>query len=266
MGKIIACINEKGGVAKTTTVKNLSIGLARKGKKVLAVDLDPSANLTMSLGMDVPQEGEGEICHILDRMIECEDVPAGYGIQPQEEGIDIITSSSHLHSVESRLETAMQREVMLRNYLYPMKEKYDYIILDCPAGLGIFAVNALFAADALIIPLSPQFLSVGAVQNLFKMVSMVRKMNGTNRKPEVLGILFTMVRTSTCNDKKIMEEIRSSYGIRVFRTYITLAAKIPESDLARKSIFAHAKNSSAAMIFNDLVEEVMSLEDGELEH
>lgn len=263
MGKIIACVNEKGGVAKTTTVKNLSVGLAGKGKRVLAVDLDPSANLTKALGMEIPNDGEGEICHIFDKMIECEEIPAGYGILPQEEGIDAITSSSHLHAVESRLETAMQREVMLRNYLNPLKGEYDYIFLDCPAGLGIFVVNALFSADALIIPLPAQFLAVEAVQNLFRMVSMVRKMNGTNRKPEILGILFTMVRTSTCNDKRIMEEIRSSYGsgVRIFQTYITLAAKIPESDLARKSIFAHANSSSAAMIYNDLVEEVLSLED-----
>ena len=260
MGKIIACVNEKGGVAKTTTIKNVSIGLAKLGKKVLVVDLDPSANLTKILGK-APAEGEGTICGIFAKAMECADIPEGYGISHQEEGIDVITSSNELHIYETQLVSAFQREILLRNYLYPIKDKYDYIFLDCPAGLGIFVTNALFCADALIIPLQPHYSAVEAMQNLFQLISRVRKMNGTNVKPEILGVLFSMVRTNTNNDKNIMDNLRTSYAgkVRVFNTYIPQAAKVPESDLARKSIYSYAPNSSASMIFTDLVNEIMEI-------
>jgi chromosome partitioning protein len=261
MGKIIACVNEKGGVAKTTTIKNVSIGLANQGKKVLAVDLDPSANLTKILGL-VPENGVGAICEIFEKSIKCEDIPKGLGIVRQQEGIDVITSSNNLHAYETQLVSAMQREIVLRNYLFPLKDDYDYILVDCPAGLGIFVTNALFSADSLIIPLQPHYSAVEAMQNLFKLIAMVRKMNGTNVKPEVLGVLFTLVRTNTNNDRNIMDELRKSYSghVRVFDTYIPLAAKIPDSDLARKSIYSHAQNSSAAMIYTDLVNEILRIE------
>ena len=261
MGKIIAGLNEKGGVAKTNTIKNLSIGLARKGKKVLVVDIDPSANLTKALGVVVPNGEVGAICNILEKVMECEDIPKGYGIVHQDEGIDVISSSDYLHTVESKIMISMQREIVLRKYIYDYKDDYDYIFLDCPAGIGIFSTNALFCADSVIIPMAPQYLSVESVQNIFKMIAQVRKMNGTNKKPEVLGAVFTMVRNIN-NDRKIMEEVRLSYGkgVPLFNTYIPLAAKISEADTARKSIYAHAKNSSSAMVYEDLVEEFLLLD------
>lgn len=261
MGKVIACVNEKGGVAKTTTIKNLSIGLVREGKKVLAIDLDPSANLTKCLGL-TPEDETGAICEIIGKTIECEDVPEGYGITTHEEGVDVITSSIYLHTYESKLNAAFQREIVLRRYIATIKDNYDYIFLDCPAGLGIFVTNALFCADSLIVPVQPQFLAVEAMQNLFVDVHKVRKLNGTKRKPEIMGVLFAMVRTNTNNDKNVMENLKSTYskGVRFFDTYIPLAAKIPESDLARTSIYKHAENSTAAMIYKDLVREFLQLE------
>lgn len=263
MGKVIACVNEKGGVAKTTTIKNLSIGLAMEGKKILAVDLDPSANLTKCLGLD-PEDETGAIYEIIGKMIECEELEEGYGITKHSEGIDVITSSLFLHQYESRLNAAFQREIVLRRYINTVKDNYDYIFLDCPAGLGIFVTNALFCADALIVPLQPQFLSVEAMQNLFVNVAKVRKLNGTNRKPEIMGLLFAMVRTNTNNDTKIMKELRENYGRSVpfFETYIPLAAKIPESDLARMSVFRYSGKSTAANVYKNLVMEFLKLEKG----
>lgn len=258
MGKIIACVNEKGGVAKTTTIKNVSIGLAMRGKKVLVIDLDPSANLTKALGLTADSE-TGSICEILEKSINFEEILEGFGIVHQEEGIDVITSSKELHVYESKLASAQMREIVLRRYVSSIREKYDYIFLDCPAGLGIFVTNALYCADSLIIPLQPQFLAVEAMQNLFGNIAIVRKLNGTNTKPEVLGALFTMVRTNTKNDMNIIQELRKNYssGVPFFKTYIPLVAKIPESDLARKSIYRHAEKSNAAMIYNDLVDEIL---------
>lgn len=264
MGKIIACVNEKGGVAKTTTMKNLSIGIASKGKKVLVIDLDPSANFTKCLGLD-SDAAEGTICEIIGRTIDCEDIPKDFGIVHSEENIDVITSSNALHFYETKLAQAYQREVVLRRYLTPIKDNYDYIFLDCPAGLGIFVDNALFAADSIIIPTEANFLDIEAMQNLFAKIAMVRKLNGTGRKPEIMGIVFTSVRLSTNNNKHIMENLRDNYKgkINIFNSYISLNSKIPESDLARQSIFKYAKNCTAALNYMDLVNEFLRMEDAE---
>ena len=178
MSKVIACVNEKGGVAKTTTVKNLAIGLAGKGKKVLVIDLDPSKNLTTSLGLFL-QNNEPTIMDILRAEKDCEDIPEDYAIMHQEEGIDVICSTTELHAFENELMYAMQREITLRKYVLTVKDKYDYVFIDCPAGLGIYVTNALFCADEVLIPVQPQFLGAGAMQNLFGYLNQIRKLNGT---------------------------------------------------------------------------------------
>lgn len=262
MGKIIACVNEKGGVAKTTTIKNVSIGLAMSEKKVLVIDVDPSMNFTSSLAIEA-NEQTGSICEIIDKTIDMAEIPEDYGIQHHIEGIDVIACSERMHDIENKLGSAMQREVVLRRYLMTIKDKYDYIFLDCPAGLGIFTVNALFAADELIIPMQPHILSIEAIQNLFKKIFQVRQLNGTGTKPEVLGGLFTMVRTSTNNDKKLMAQLREMYGqyMNFFNTTIPLTSKLPESDIAKSSVYVYAPNSAASMVYADLVYEILQIEE-----
>lgn len=262
MGKIIACVNEKGGVAKTTTIKNVSVGLAKHGKRVLVIDLDPSMNLTKCMGMgerNATIKQDITICDILDKSIEYEDVPDGYGIYHQEEGVDIIISSDKLRAYEDKVFMAPQREIVLRRYVETIKEKYDYIFIDCLAGLGIFVLNALFCADSVIIPLAPQFLSVEAMQNLYEKIALIRKQNGTRTKPEVLGTVFTMVRTNTNNDKSIIDMCKSSYakGANFFHTYIPDLVAYSESDIDGHSIFGYQPKSPAAMIYGELVDEVL---------
>lgn len=263
MGKIIACINEKGGVAKTTTIKNLSIGLAGIGKKVLAIDLDPSSNLTTSLGVS-PDGLDHTILDVLKLSKDCEDIPEGYAVFHQEEGIDVIGSTERLHDFENELVCVMQREIVLRRYLMKIKDLYDYIFIDCPAGLGIYVTNALFSADAVIIPVQPQFLGAGAMQNLFSCINKVRKLNGTGTKPEILGILFTMVRINTNNDKGLMDYFREVYDkkIRIFDTYIPNSVRFSESDGEGQSIFKFAPKTGAAMIYGDFINEFLKAEMG----
>ena len=261
MSKIIACVNEKGGVAKTTTIKNLAIGLAAKGKKVLAIDLDPSANLTTALGIQVSGE-QKTILDIFKLSKDCEDIPERYAIVNHAEGIDVICSVRELHAFETELICAIQREIVLRRYLITIKDKYDYIFIDCPAGLGIYVTNALFCADSVIIPVQPQFLGVGAMQNLFTYINQVRKLNGTMVKPEVLGILFTMVRINTNNDRDVMTYFRDAYAgkINIFDTYIPNSVRISESDGEGESIFKYAPKTSAAMVYGDLINEFIRME------
>lgn len=261
MSKVIACVNEKGGVAKTTTVKNLAIGLAGKGKKVLVIDLDPSKNLTTSLGLFL-QNNEPTIMDILRAEKDCEDIPEDYAIMHQEEGIDVICSTTELHAFENELMYAMQREITLRKYVLTVKDKYDYVFIDCPAGLGIYVTNALFCADEVLIPVQPQFLGAGAMQNLFGYLNQIRKLNGTRTKPEILGILFTMVRINTNNDKDLMAFFSENYKgkINIFDTYIPHSVRFSESDGEGQSIFKYAPKTSSAMVFGDFVNEFLKTE------
>lgn len=267
MGKVIACVHEKGGVAKSTTVKNVSVGLVKAGKKVLVIDLDPSGNLTSFLGVgNTDSQGRGTICSILENIVDsgdCENFPERFGIEKHVEGIDIITSSVHLHSVVAKMQSTFQREVILKKYVSTIKEKYDYILIDSPGGLELLAINALFCADELIIPLQPHMASVQAIQNLFVYISKVRKFNGTNRKPEILGMLFVTVRVNTKNDTQIMTELKKQYNDKIpfFKTFIPLTTKIPDSDTAMQSIFKYAEKSSAGHAYKDLVDEILRLEE-----
>lgn len=261
MGKVIACVNEKGGVAKTTTVKNLSIGLAMEGKRVLAIDLDPSCNLTSSIGI-FDNDGD-DIMSIFKVAQTFSDIPEEIGIIHHEEGIDFIPSTSKLHEYEKELNSVMQREVILRWYISSIRDKYDYVFIDCPAGLGVYTSNALFAADSIIIPVEPQFLGAGAMQNVFGLVNQIRRLNGTNVKPDILGILFTKVRINTNNDRELIDYFKTEYKdkINIFNTYIPHSVRFSESDGEGKSIYAYSPKTSAAMTYGDLIKEFIALEE-----
>ena len=263
LGKIIACVNEKGGVSKTTTVKNVSTGLAKKGKKVLAIDLDASANLTAALGFD-ESEIDKNIVGIFNKTMNFEEVEEGFGILSHKENIDIITSCDELHTIESNLSNSMERETVLRRYLANIKDKYDYIFIDCPAGLGLYVINALFCADSIIIPTQPHALSINAFQNVIKILRQVQILNKTYGtaflKPTIMGVLFTQVKKNTVNDNKIMDIVRKEYNIPTFKTIIPNTTKITESDACGKSIYAYTPGSTISLIFQDLVEEILDLE------
>jgi len=267
MGKIIAGINEKGGVAKTTTIKNLSVGLARRGKKVLTIDLDPSAMLTKSLGL-FDNSATDTIVEIIQKTIECEDIEPGFGIRKHDEGINVIISKPKLHVCEDLLTSAFQREIVLRRFLETLQDKYDYIFVDCPAGIGILSTNVLFCADGLIIPLEPNYADVEALSNLFPVIGKVRKLQHSLRKPDILGVLFTKVRDITRNHQDNMKNCRDTYNnenIHIFDTTIPLSTRIPESDTKQMSIYHYADIKSEAKkdvaIFERLIDEILKRED-----
>ena len=158
---------------------------------------------------------------------------------------------------------AMQREITLRKYVITVKDKYDYVFIDCPAGLGLYVTNALFCADAVLVPVQPQFLGAGAMQNLFSYLNQIRKLNGTMTKPEILGILFTMVRINTNNDKELMSYFCEGYKgkINIFDTYIPNSVRFSESDGEGQSIFKYAPKTASAMVFGDFVDEFITMEE-----
>ena len=157
--KVIAITNQKGGVAKTTSTVNLGVGLAQKGKRVLLVDADPQASLTVSLGIKQPDELQVSLSTVMQAVIEDKPLPQDYGIIHPGEGVDLLPANIELSSLEVSLFNTMSRESSLKGYLDTVKSKYDYVLIDCMPSLGMMTINALVAADSVLIPTQPNYLS-----------------------------------------------------------------------------------------------------------
>jgi chromosome partitioning protein len=189
--RTIALVNQKGGVGKSTTAVNLGIGLARQGKKVLLVDADSQGNLTEMLGWQQPDKLEYTLSNLLEKVICDEPLNIEEGILHHEEGVDLIPSNIELSGMEVVLVNTMSRETVLRTYLNEIKRQYDYILIDCSPSLGMITLNALTAADKVIIPVQAHFLPVKGLEQLLKTVNKVKRQ--LNPKLQIGGILLTMV-------------------------------------------------------------------------
>ena len=173
MNNIIAIANQKGGVGKTTTTFSLGVALAKKGKKVLLVDTDPQGDLTTSLGYHNQDNMEDTIGSLMNQTINDEELKIDKTILHHKEGVDLIPANSDLSGIEYSLFSAMSREYILRNTLYELKDKYDYILIDCMPSLGLLTINALACSDRIVIPAQGEFLSAKAMGNFLKTVSKV---------------------------------------------------------------------------------------------
>lgn len=164
MAKIIAIANQKGGVGKTTTAVNLGTGLASEGKKVLLIDGDPQASLSISLGYDEPDKLEVSLVDILSNVVNEEEIPENYAVLNVRENVDLIPSNIELSAVEISLVNTMSRELVLKSYIDSIKDRYDFIIIDCMPSLGVMTVNALACADTVLIPVQAAYLPVKGLQ------------------------------------------------------------------------------------------------------
>lgn len=258
--KVIAITNQKGGVGKTTTTVNLGVGLAKTGKRVLLIDADPQGSLTVSLGIKKPDDLSVSLATVMQDVIEDRDTPTDSGIIHHEEGVDLLPSNIELSGMEVSLFNTMSRESILKGYLDTVKPKYDYVLIDCMPSLGMMTINALVAADSVLIPTQPNFLSTKGLNLLMRSVARVKKQ--INPKLRIDGILLTMVDGRTNNAKSIIASLRGSVGesIRVFDTEIPHSVRAAESSLEGKSIFAHDKNGKVAAAYESLTKEVMEIE------
>ena len=258
--QIIAIANQKGGVGKTTTCANLGIGLAQVGKKVLLIDADPQGSLSISLGYPQPDRLPITLSDVMGKILTDQPINISEGILHHAEGVDIMPADIQLSGMEVSLVNAMSRETILRQYIDAVKDKYSHILIDCQPSLGMLTVNALAAANRIIIPVQAEYLPVKGLEQLLQTINKVRRQ--LNPKLKIDGILLTMVDNRTNFAKEIAILLRQTYGntIKVFNTEIPHSVRAKEISAEGKSIFSHDPNGKVANSYLNMTKEVLKIE------
>ena len=253
MGRIIAIANQKGGVAKTTTAINLGAGLSLLGKKVLIVDLDAQGNATSGLGID-----REAVTHcIYDVMIN--DAPAkSVIIQTSVENLEVIPSTIQLAGAEIELVTAVARENKLKKALDKLRDKYDYIYLDCPPSLGLLTINALTAADGILIPVQCEYYALEGLGQLMKTIQLVQK--HLNKDLIIEGILLTMFDARTNLAIQVVDEVKNHFKGKVYSSIIPRNVRLSEAPSHGKPIMLYDSKSRGSEVYQDLAKEVVENE------
>ena len=263
---IIGIVNQKGGTGKTTTCVNLGIDLVHEGKRVLIADCDPQGSLTISLGYPQPDSPPVTLADLMGNVLSAIPIHPGDGVLHHEEGVDILPANIALAGMEVSLVNAMSRETTLKQVLANYSKDYDHILLDCTPSLGMLTINALTAADRIVIPVQAQYLSAKGVEQLLGTVARVKR--NINHKLKIDGVLLTMVDSRTNNSKEIASLLRSTYGpkIKVFDTEIPRSVRAAEISAEGKSIFEHDPGGKVAAAYHALTKEVLHLEEQRQKH
>lgn len=250
MGKIIAIANQKGGVGKTTTSVNLGAGLAQVGKKVLLVDIDAQGNATTGVGIE---KSELDQC-IYNVLVEDADVQ-GVIQKTATENLDVLPATIQLAGAEIELVPTISREVRLQRALQPVRDEYDYIIIDCPPSLGLLTINALTAADSVIIPVQCEYYALEGLSQLLNTVRLVQK--HLNKNLAIQGVLLTMLDARTNLGIQVIDEVKKYFRDKVYRSIIPRNVRLSEAPSHGKPIMQYDAKSRGAEVYIDLAEEVI---------
>ncbi len=245
MGIIISLLNHKGGVGKTTSAINIGAGLVEFGKKILLIDLDPQANLSLSLGAP----------RLPNTIYEAMKGEAPLTPHTVKNGLDVVISTLDLSGAEMELINEAGREFILHELFVPLKDKYDYIIIDCPPSLGLLTLNALTCSDFVYIPLQTQFLALQGLAKIKQVISKVKLR--LNRKLEIGGVLATMYDSRKVLNREVVETIKKYFGDTVFKTKIRDNVSLAEAPAKRKDIFEYSPNSLGAKDYLALCREIL---------
>jgi chromosome partitioning protein len=251
-GEIIALVNQKGGVGKTTSTINLGAALVEEGARVLLVDFDPQGALSVGLGIN-PNDLDLTVYDLLlDRSVLFQEV-----VKPTKfEGLDIIPANIDLSAAEVLLVSEVAREQMLRRALQPGKASYNYILIDCPPSLGLLTVNALTAASGVIIPLETEYFALRGMALLLDTVEKVKER--LNPELQIEGILATMLDSRTVHGREVLSRVTEAFGDRLFKTIIHKTIRFAEAPVAGEPILTYSPRSPGAQEYRDLAREVMS--------
>ena len=250
MGKIIAIANQKGGVGKTTTSVNLAASLGVLEKKVLLIDADPQANASSGLGIDVESVEIGSY-----QVLEHSNTPEEAIIKSSSPNVDVIPAHIDLVAIEIELVDKENREYMLKQALEKIKDKYDYIIIDCAPSLGLLTLNALTAADSVIIPIQCEYFALEGLGKLLNTIKSVQKIH--NPELDIEGLLLTMYDSRLRLSNQVVEEVQKHFNDMVFKTIIQRNVKLSEAPSFGESIIAFDATSKGATNYLSLAEEVI---------
>lgn len=249
--RVIAVINQKGGVGKSTTVINLSACLGENKKKVLVIDFDPQGNSTSGYGIE-KEELEHDIYDVILHDYPIEDAI----METCEPNVFIVPATIQLATAEIELVTAMARESVLKDAVNKVKDEFDYVFIDCPPSLGLLTINALIAANSLIIPIQCEYYALEGVAKLLESMQMVKRR--MNPDLEIFGVLMTMFDSRTTLSKQVVDEVQEYFGKKTFKTIIPRNVKVSEAPSHGMPVVQYARVSKGSLAYMKLAKEVVA--------